>query len=474
MASNALELLPNGSSSLSKVDISFNKLTGSLNPLFFRAFPRMTSFKSVGNRMVGQIPGEVIFSTFMEEVDISYNRHTGIIPNLSFLTNMKSFRADGNLFNGNLPVISGLQYFEEFSISNNSVVIDSSTFASLLSLPKLTRIDLSYNRIEGGIPVIQNPAVNSLNLFSCSLTGSIDPSFYSWRLQSLNLSRNSLTGIIGAFRSDPVDLDLSDNQFTGGVGFIGSLASIKNLNISNNHFEGQVPDISGQKALVTFDVSNNQLSGSPPAFSIQNFASLEVVDLHSNQFTGSAVVLMNSGRLRLADFSLNQLNNASQFLLPDNATCNLGGNNLNCPVGKSAFLCGEPSPTFPCKPSDTKSSGGLTLIIGTSYQSFDSNAFVKSLSESLTVSSDRFSVHSVSASSYSSKKRSEGTQLDLNVSPPKERNNYEGSALQVVQDVVNSVRNNPNAVPGYTAEPLTDAKNREVISGRLGIPFPVK
>ncbi|KAJ1269085.1 hypothetical protein BS78_07G183700 [Paspalum vaginatum] len=211
------------------------------------------------------------------------------------------------------------------------------------SLPYLRILELSGNRLTGGIP----PSVGSLsrltvlNLADNLLSGAIPGSLTSLAaLKHLDLANNRLTGrvpsdmgklsmlsraLLGRNRlSGPVpasvsslprlaDLDLSENQLTGpipeGLGGSGRVLTslylganrlsgripaslLRNtglgmLNLSRNALEGAVPDVfTPQSYFMLLDLSRNRLTGGVPR-SLASAAYVGHLDLSHNRLCGT-------------------------------------------------------------------------------------------------------------------------------------------------------------------------------------------
>ncbi|WOH01131.1 hypothetical protein DCAR_0520512 [Daucus carota subsp. sativus] len=143
-------------------------------------------------------------------------------------------------------------------------------------------------------------------------------------------------------------LDLSRNKITGLPSDFWSLGSLKILNLSYNQISGSLSsNIGNFGVLESMDLSFNNFSGNVPE-SISSLANLQVLKLQHNGF--EFVIprgIINCKSLVSMDFSRNQLNGtlpkgfAAAF--PKLISSNLAGNEIH---GRSSDLSGMVSVTF--------------------------------------------------------------------------------------------------------------------------------
>lgn len=131
-------------------------------------------------------------------------------------------------------------------------------------------------------------------------------------LQRLNLGRNYFEGGIYNLyfnnMTQLVQLDLSNNRFSGNLPTLTMIKNLQTLDMSNNGFTGTLPDLAAMPALLTVDLSRNNLSGTLPA--LPTTENLQTLNLSRNGLTGS--VLFSSefserSTLSMVDLSYNQL-----------------------------------------------------------------------------------------------------------------------------------------------------------------------
>ncbi|KAL5793382.1 hypothetical protein ACOSP7_001976 [Xanthoceras sorbifolium] len=218
------------------------------------------------NQLTGTVPTTITFSD-QAIVFLNYNRFTGPLPVLS--SNVSSFHLDNNLFSGPIPEDIGEQ------------------------MPLLTDVDLSFNSLNGTIPL----SMGKLN-----------------SLLTLVLSNNHLTGKIPDFWNNIPDvyvIDMSNNSLSGKIpSSLGSLSSsLKFLTLSYNHLSGKIPStLKNCTNINTLNLGDNKLSGKIPTWIGERIPSLLILSLRSNLFYGKIPSkLCKLSSLHLLDLAHNNL-----------------------------------------------------------------------------------------------------------------------------------------------------------------------
>ena len=139
--------------------------------------------------------------------------------------------------------------------------------------------------------------------------------WYLPRLNFLDLSDNSLSGIIPQFRSDSVlkDIDLGNNIFCSSIpSNINELQYIRTLFMDNNRLVGTLPkSMCSCTTLEDVSLMNNALSGSVSAC-LNNLTELTSLRIQNNLFEGP-LKLNTFKYLNLIDLSSNRLSGISLF-----------------------------------------------------------------------------------------------------------------------------------------------------------------
>ncbi|XP_022979681.1 probably inactive leucine-rich repeat receptor-like protein kinase At3g28040 [Cucurbita maxima] len=277
---------------LSTLDVSRNRLTGPL-PESMRLLTSLT-FLNIGfNTFSGELPQWIGNMTSLNYVEFSSNGFTGSLPlamgglrsvkYMSFSNNKLSgnipetlmkcselsvLKLEGNSLNGRVPEGLFELGLEEINLSQNEL-IGSVPVGSSKLYEKLTRMDLSRNRLEGNFPA-------EMGLYK--------------NLKYLNLSWNNFKAKIppemGLFQNLNV-LDLRSSDLHGSIpGELCDSGSLGILQLDGNSLIGPIPDEIGNcVSLYLLSLSHNNLSGEIPK-SISKLSKLEILRLESNELSG--------------------------------------------------------------------------------------------------------------------------------------------------------------------------------------------
>ncbi|KAM3283029.1 hypothetical protein P3S67_026674 [Capsicum chacoense] len=230
------------------------------------------------NNLTGKVPNTFQFN-FLANVDLSSNRFEGPLPLWS--SNITSLYLRDNLFSGPIPV----------NICE--------------ALPNLTDLDISYNNLNGTIPL----CMGDMN-----------------QLTTLALDNNQLIGQFPDFWGKLPYLywlDMSENRLSGQIpGSLGSLAYLRFLRLSGNNLSGELPSsLRNCTTMISIDLSNNQLSGLIPSWLGETMRSLLILSVRNNRFSGHIPLKVCSLRgLHILDLSENNLSGS----IPS-CVCNLEG-----------------------------------------------------------------------------------------------------------------------------------------------------
>ena len=320
-----------------------------------------------GMRLNGSIPyGTLGALSALTVLDLSNNNLSGYLPYDVFqLSNLMYLGLSNNMFTGPVPwAVGSLYQLMTLDLSGN--LLSDTLPMSLGGMWSLKFLDLHDNNFTGPMPALpQTKFLRYLDLSSNRISGSVPlETFKNPEMVSLNLSRNLLTGEF------PLGLnwlwkirivDLSENQFEGGIPNLSSLGQLRvlfvhsnglngsfpynvtrlpylsALSIANNMLTGSLPSLPwgiNSSQIQVLDCRNNSLSGTipdgllaSPNLTIARMGSnfftgsiptnlndqLEELDLHSNNFTGQMpATLSRLGLLKKLDLSSNQLNGSIQ------------------------------------------------------------------------------------------------------------------------------------------------------------------
>ncbi|XP_008232927.2 PREDICTED: LRR receptor-like serine/threonine-protein kinase GSO1 [Prunus mume] len=222
LSSNKLEgPIPSVLSKVSYLDLSYNKLSGSISFLCSSAAIGLSFLDLSNNNVSGQVPNCLTHLENLVILDLSYNVLSGKIPTtIGSVFRIQTLKLRSNRFVGQLP--SSLKNCTNYEDDATFIWKGGmQTYKSTLGLMK--RIDLSSNKLTGEIPseITHLVGLVSLNLSRNQLTGQITPKIGNLQLlDSLDLSRNHIDGRIptSLARIDRLGvLDLSYNNLSGKV-----------------------------------------------------------------------------------------------------------------------------------------------------------------------------------------------------------------------------------------------------------------
>ncbi|XP_047306670.1 putative receptor-like protein kinase At3g47110 [Impatiens glandulifera] len=257
---------------------------------------------SIGfNNLVGTIPEEFSSLSMLKEISVHYNNLTGGIPkSLGNITSLEEFSAAYNHFAGTIPNNLGqLKNLVFLGLAGNQ--ISGMIPSSLYNLSNLNFLSLSFNHLHGSLPPYFGnmfPHLKILQLHYNNFTGQLPNSIGNLtKAKTLAFSGNEFSGKLTVDFRKLVNLRrlyLDSNNLGSGdfdeMHFLESLTncnSLEVLNIHGNQFRGVLPDFVGNLSsnLYCFGFSSNQLQGRIPP-TIGNLVNLSLLGLSYNRFTG--------------------------------------------------------------------------------------------------------------------------------------------------------------------------------------------
>ncbi|XP_037475419.1 probable LRR receptor-like serine/threonine-protein kinase At1g74360 [Triticum dicoccoides] len=283
---------------------SLNLTCSTMSGPAFGNFSRLsvlTSLDLSDNSIIGALPVSDLNQCHgLVHLNISHNLITGSL-NVSGLTKLRVLDVSANRLEGGIA-------FDFPAICTNLTLLHLSTnniagnITNMLEgCARLEYVDLSSNNFDGELL----PDVARFRKFSIAennITGSVPWSMFpnGCKLQSLDLSANQLVGSFPdsiAKCTNLTYLSLWGNNFAGMVpAGIGKLASLEALVLGKNRFDRQIPhELTNCVRLQFLDISRNMFGGNVQEI-FGNFMSLKYLVLHHNNYTGGIVA---SGVLRL-------------------------------------------------------------------------------------------------------------------------------------------------------------------------------
>ena len=344
--------------SLEYLDVSSNKLNGTLSKIHFRNLTKLSSLSLSHNQIHGEIPSLTKEIRFIS-LDLSSNNLSGPLP---LIYPKYRFDLSNNNFSGSISHFVCHRMHEsketEFlKLRGNFLTEELPDCWNIW--PFLMLLDLGTNKFTGNLPISMGTLseLRSLRLRKNNLSGTIPASLGNCtELETLDVGENELVGTIpiwiGERLSSMLILILRSNKFHGFLPReLCNLASLQILDVAQNNLSGSIPRcISNFSAMVTvnssyvqnsvwyntnsstaaedaslvtkgqmyeyntnlnlvrsIDLSKNNFSGEIP-IEVTDFGALQSLNLSQNSFSGKIPEKIGAMRsLESVDFSLNNL-----------------------------------------------------------------------------------------------------------------------------------------------------------------------
>lgn len=292
LVANGLDgTLPSELAILSNVDailLQNNRdLVGNV-PSSLNSLTELTILRLSGNGLTGAFPLTLV-DIALQEIDLSSNRLTGSLPpQMSNLTSMFRLALAENDFEGPLPEqLSDMTLLERFDVSDNR--LSGPVPLSFQKLTNLQWLDLDLNAFKGTIADDLVESWKSLAFFDCSdcrLSGTISSHFGSIKGLGLLQARNNefsgpLPSELGLLTS-LLGLVLTENRLSSTIpSEFSNMRTVNYLQLAQNRLNGTIPDLGGLTGVTQVLLSNNNLTGSLGDW-ITSLAELQMLDLSVN------------------------------------------------------------------------------------------------------------------------------------------------------------------------------------------------
>nr|ADU60067.1 receptor-like protein 2 [Arabidopsis thaliana] len=265
---------------LSRLDLSYNHLSGPLPQVLFSTLNQLMVLNLSYNSFNGELPLEQAFGN-------ESNRFF-VIQTLDLSSNL----LQGQILRSSVYLLGAINLIS-FNVSNNSFTGPIPSFMCRSS-PQLSKLDFSYNDFSDHISqeLSRCLGLRVLRAGFNSLSGEIPSEIYNLsELEQLFLPVNRLSGKIDddiTRLSKLTTLDLYFNHLEGDIPVgIGKLSSLRSLQLHINNLTGSIPlSLANCTNLVKLNLRVNHLGGSLTELDFSQFQSLRILDLGNNSFTG--------------------------------------------------------------------------------------------------------------------------------------------------------------------------------------------
>ncbi|CAK8535459.1 unnamed protein product [Lathyrus sativus] len=226
-------------------------------PYVFCSEDRVTQIQAKNLGLRGTLPQNFNQLTELYNLGLQRNNLTGILPSFSGLSKLEFAFLDYNSFDAiPLDFFIGLTSLRVLSLEENQLNVSTNGWSFPSDLEKSVQL-------------------TNLSLVHCNLVGSL-PDFLGTlpSLTNLRLSNNKLSGSIDviALMVFLTQIWLHGNKFSGRIpNNIGNLTSLKELNLNSNQFVGLIPQSLAEMKLELLVLNNNMLMGPIPKFKAANF-----------------------------------------------------------------------------------------------------------------------------------------------------------------------------------------------------------
>eukprot|EP00759_Apiculatamorpha_spiralis_P005656 PhF_6_TR13391/c1_g2_i1/m.21273 len=253
----------------------------------------------------------------LKQLSLNGNGFSGTFNSTLLPQSLTLVSLDDNHFSGSLNLSALPQSLTYFSMDNNQFTgtIDFEP----LSLPLLSELFLSGNRLEGSLTLSHFPrSLTKLHMSSNRLSGSLDLSGLPPDLIELHLGSNNLSGTLNltALPQTITWLSLGHNMLNGTVEFSGLPRALSALYLNDNNFTGTVDlatlPLSLSRSLTKIHIHHNQFSGSLNLAALPRLVTYFSVS--ANNFSGNLDFNLLPKVISAMDFSYNHF--CGTFSLP--------------------------------------------------------------------------------------------------------------------------------------------------------------
>jgi Leucine-rich repeat (LRR) protein len=244
-------------------------------------------FLNMSNNTLSGFPAAFCNSSYVTILDLRYNHFKGSLDWVHHLSQLNILMLGGNKFWGKIsPNVCQLRFLNIIDLSHNRL--------SGLLPPCIGGISFGYHLPNSRVYEMGFSGVYPALYYH----GRYDPLLLQWPFvifQGFSFSTKGNRYTYGRIFFDLMSgIDLSANMLSGEIPLeIGNLSHLKSLNLSHNSFTGRIPTtFANMSTIESLDLSFNHLSG-PIPWQLTQLWSLEVFSVAYNNLSGC---IPNSGQ----------------------------------------------------------------------------------------------------------------------------------------------------------------------------------
>jgi len=309
--------------SLEELDLSLNRLTGSL-PDWIGQSRKLKTLDLSCNTLDGYFPETLGQLSELVCLNVGFNSLQGVVSDTLFsnMTKLEELRLSWNLLNFTTSA-AWVPPFQLKIIDLVSCKMGPQFPSWLRTQWKIFYLDISNARISGEIPNWfwnASSGAEYLNISNNLMSGKIPASLKFLSARMVDLSSNQFHGRLPHLNSSVKYIFLHENLFSGDLRPIltKTMGELNIVSLSGNLLSGEIPlDICNLRYLGIFDISHNNISGEIPECQINPISSLVIVNLASNYLHGSIPQWMAASQLEVLRLDSNSIHGEIPYFLKD-------------------------------------------------------------------------------------------------------------------------------------------------------------
>ncbi|CAL5059655.1 unnamed protein product [Urochloa decumbens] len=231
--------------------------------------PRLRSLLLNNNEFSGKFPSWIQSLSILTLLDLSWNKFYGTLPmGIGGMTNLRFLDLSHNMFHGDIPVnITHLRQLQLLNLADNN--ISGSIPQSLSNLMAMKKTHPPSPKPDWYVGWVNNDFQGILSAVMKHQEHKYDAESIAYMV-GIDLSINRLTGGIPdeiTSLDGLIYLNLSRNCLRGNIPEkIGAMELVESVDFSWNSLSGEIPgSLSDLTFLSTLDLSYNNLSGKIPS-----------------------------------------------------------------------------------------------------------------------------------------------------------------------------------------------------------------